>query len=67
MKSLLDLAGEILGVPVAIDRQPPQPGDVDRTGGAIERAHRLLGWAPQVRIAEGLARQAAWQRERRAA
>jgi UDP-glucuronate 4-epimerase len=65
MASLLDLAGDVLGGPVLVDRQPKQPGDVDRTGGTIDRAAELLGWAPQVPIADGLAHQAAWHRSRR--
>lgn len=65
MASLLDLAGSVLGTPVTVDRRARQPGDVDRTGGSIDRAAELLGWRPQVAIAEGLARQAAWHRSRR--
>ena len=62
MRSLLALAGEVLGRPVAVDHQPPQAGDVERTGGSNDRAAALLGWSPQVPLAEGLARQAAWHR-----
>jgi UDP-glucuronate 4-epimerase len=65
MRSLLALAGDVLGAPVTIDQRPPQAGDVARTGGTIDWAHDLLGWSPQVGIAEGVARQAAWHRERR--
>lgn len=65
MRSLLDLAGEVLGTPVVIDRQPAQHGDVDRTGGRIDRAEALLRWKPTVTIAEGLAAQAAWHRAAR--
>src|SRR4051812_33195567 len=39
MGDLLELAGEVIGAPVDIDRRPPQPGDVERTGGTIDRAH----------------------------
>ena len=65
MAALLDLAGEVLGVPVDVEGQPSQAGDVARTGGRIDRAKDLLGWAPAVPINEGFARQAAWHRARR--
>jgi UDP-glucuronate 4-epimerase len=61
---LIALAGEVLGKPIAIERQPTQPGDVARTGGSIERARELLGWEPQTDLRTGLQAQAAWQRAR---
>lgn len=64
---VIELVGELLGAPVAVDQQPPKPGDVLRTGGAIEQARHLLGWAPVVGLREGLAAQIEWHRERRAA
>ncbi len=57
---LVDLVGECVGQPVTIDWQPAQPGDVERTGGSIERAGQMLGWEPQVAIEEGVRRQVAW-------
>lgn len=62
MTDLMALASEIVGHPIELDRRPASPGDVDRTGGHTDRARRLLGYAPTVTIAEGLARQAAWHR-----
>ena len=59
---LVAAVGEAVGSPVPIDWQPAQPGDVDRTGGAVQRAAALIGWAPQVSLAEGIARQVAWHR-----
>jgi UDP-glucuronate 4-epimerase len=58
------MAGDAIGSPVNIDRQPVQPGDVQRTGGCVDRAHAVLGWAPKVDVASGLARQAEWHRSR---
>lgn len=66
MTDLLALVGEIAGSPVDVERRPPQPGDVDRTGGSTERARTLLGWQPQVSLAEGLRAQVAWHRSRAA-
>lgn len=59
---LLDLAGELLGTAVPVDRRAAEPGDVDRTGGAIDRAAELLGWHPQVGVRQGLAEQITWAR-----
>jgi nucleoside-diphosphate-sugar epimerase len=64
MTDLLALAGEVIGAPLAIDRQPPQAGDVERTGGTIDRAQRLLGWSPQTSLRDGFAAQVAWHRAR---
>ena len=64
MSDLLVMADELIGEPVTIDRRPPQAGDVARTGGTIERAQRLLGWAPCTSLREGFAAQVAWHRAR---
>lgn len=63
---LVRLVGELAQRPVELDRLPPQPGDVERTGGATERAAQLLRWSPRVRLTEGLAAQLAWHRVRAA-
>lgn len=60
---VIDLVGELVGRPVPLDRLAAQPGDVQRTGGSIERANELLGWSPQTDIRTGLAAQVAWHRE----
>jgi len=62
LSDLIDLAGELIGTPVPIDRRPAEAGDVGRTGGAIDKAARVLGWKPEVQVEEGLAAQVAWQR-----
>ena len=67
MSDLLELAGKVLGTEIMVDRQPAQPGDVDRTGGSIEVARSLLGWRPVVDVEQGLTEQAAWHRTRRGA
>jgi UDP-glucuronate 4-epimerase len=65
MTELIDLVGEVAGAPVAVDRRPAQPGDVDRTGGTIEQARALLGWSPAVTLRAGVAAQVEWHRSRR--
>jgi nucleoside-diphosphate-sugar epimerase len=57
MDSLIELVGEVAGKAVPIDHRPGQPGDVEMTGGNIDRAERLLGWRPLTDLREGLRRQ----------
>jgi nucleoside-diphosphate-sugar epimerase len=54
VNALLALLGELLGREVEVERLPAQPGDVRRTGGAIERAADELGWRPVVSLRDGL-------------
>jgi nucleoside-diphosphate-sugar epimerase len=60
VREVLDLLGEITGREVLVDRQPPQKGDVRHTSADTTRARADLGYDPQVSVAEGLAREAAW-------
>ncbi|MGZ4148808.1 MAG: NAD-dependent epimerase/dehydratase family protein [Actinomycetota bacterium] len=67
--TLLDVAAlieELTGRPLALRFEDTQRGDVVRTGGSVERAAALLGWAPRVVLRDGLAAQVAWHRERAA-
>ena len=59
VRSVLTLLGDILGEPIAIREQPPQPGDVRDTGADLTLASTQLGWRPLVRLEEGLRAQAA--------
>jgi UDP-glucuronate 4-epimerase len=63
LASLVDLVGEICGKAPQIVRRESSPGDVIRTGSAIERASSELTWAPLTDLRSGLKRQAAWQDE----
>lgn len=65
--SLLDLIDTIsvtLGVRPRIDWQPWQPGDVPQTWASIDKAGRLLGYAPRTPLHEGIRQFAAWMEER---
>ena len=57
---VIDLVGEVTGAPVELDWRDAQAGDVRRTGGSIERARELLGWAPKFDLRAGIERQVAW-------
>ncbi|HUR78156.1 MAG TPA: NAD-dependent epimerase/dehydratase family protein [Acidimicrobiales bacterium] len=65
MADLIALVGELVGTPPALDRLAPQPGDVARTGGTIDRARDSLAWEPAVDLRDGLTAQVAWHRARR--
>lgn len=54
--ALATLAVELAGTRAAIVTAPPRSFDVARFYGDPTRARRLLGWAPQVPLREGLAR-----------
>jgi UDP-glucuronate 4-epimerase len=62
MANLVEVAGEVVGRPIEVDRGPEQMGDVPRTGGSIDLARELLGWEPKVALREGLTAEAAWLR-----
>lgn len=63
--TLLDvirIVEEIAALRVALDRLPPQGGDVRRTGADTTLARGHLGWRPEVALREGLAATVAWAR-----
>jgi nucleoside-diphosphate-sugar epimerase len=55
-----------LGVEPVIEREPARPGDQRHTSADIGRARSVLGYAPSIEPAEGLARQVGWHVARRA-
>lgn len=68
--TLLELVRTIeqaLGKQAIIDWQPEQPGDVPRTFADISKSRALLGYDPQVKIADGIPKFVAWYRARRQA
>jgi nucleoside-diphosphate-sugar epimerase len=61
VNTVLRLVSECVGCEAVPHHLPEQPGDVRTTGGTIDRARRLLGWEPEVPLAEGIKRQVAYQ------
>jgi len=53
-----------LGVDAKVEHRPRQPGDVTRTWADVSVARERLGYAPKTPFEEGIARFAAWLRER---
>ncbi len=62
LSRLVELLGAAMGVEPVLDRQPAQPGDVDRTCADVSKARRLLGYAPRTRVEEGIPRFVEWFR-----
>ncbi len=61
VNDVLALVSGHVGREIVCRRLPEQPGDVRATGGAIDRARRLLRWEPEVPLAEGIKRQIVYQ------
>ena len=64
LTEFIEILERLLGVQAQKRMLPMQPGDVPATYADVEKARRLLGYAPKVPIEEGLARYVAWRRAR---
>ena len=64
LANVIEIVERLTGRRIDVDRRPRQAGDVERTGGATDLARDLLGWTPQVSIAQGLERQVRWHQAR---
>lgn len=53
-----------VGCPIDIRHVEPRAGDVAKTGGVSQRAAADLGWKAEVQLADGIARQTEWERNR---
>lgn len=62
MAATIELLTVLIGQPIQVEDRGSQPGDVERTGGAIENANEVLGWRPRVGLQSGLEAQLAWHR-----
>ncbi len=63
--SLSDLVAMIeakAGVEAVLEWLPAQPGDVETTFAAIDKATRVLGYAPKTTLGEGIERFVAWKK-----
>lgn len=60
---LIQLLEESLGCKANIHRQPPQPGDVPLTCADITKARAKLGYAPRVKIEQGIPLFVEWFRK----
>ena len=60
LSRLIELIEAALGKKAVLDRQPLQPGDVPITFADITKARAKLGYAPQVKIEQGIPLFADW-------
>lgn len=65
MTRVIGILQGLAGSRLLVDRRPAQRGDVRRTSADISLARGDLGWAPAVPLAQGLAAELAWVRDRR--
>jgi UDP-glucuronate 4-epimerase len=63
LQEMVETLGRRLGVRPLVEHHPEQPGDVPRTWADIDKARRLLGYAPSTPFEEGIGRFVAWLRE----
>ena len=65
LAQLIDELERALGKKAIIDRQPPQPGDVPITFANIDKARAKLGYAPTIKISQGIPLFIEWFRNHR--
>lgn len=63
LMDVVHMLEEVLNKKAILQYQPRHSADVLATWANIEKAERLLGWRPQVRLTEGIARMVAWYQE----
>ena len=63
LSELVRLIESAVGQQAKLERLPAQPGDVRRTLADISRARAHLGYAPSVKVTDGIPRFVAWFRE----
>lgn len=62
MRRLIELLEKSLGKQAIIDRRPARPEDLPITFAKLEKAQRLLGYAPRVPLEKGIEEYANWFR-----
>ncbi|MEX1017168.1 MAG: SDR family NAD(P)-dependent oxidoreductase [Phycisphaeraceae bacterium] len=65
LKQMIATIERVTGQPARIERQPMQPGDVQRTWADLTRAGAELDYAPTTSLEAGIARQWQWMQETR--
>jgi nucleoside-diphosphate-sugar epimerase len=62
MGEVLSLLENLSGKKLRIRWEEEQKGDVQDTYADISKARRLLGYAPKIKLAEGLEKEIAWMK-----
>ena len=63
LRDLIELISRAVGKPAVIEQLPVQPGDVVSTHADIDKAKRMLGYAPRFDMEAGVAEFVRWYRE----
>lgn len=63
LSDLISAIESVMDKTAIIDRQPMQPGDVERTFADISRSKAEIGYQPEITLEDGLRRQWDWLRE----
>ena len=61
--NMIQTIEKTLGKKAIVEQLPMQPGDVDKTVCDWSKAHRLLGYSPQTRFADGIRKFVDWWRK----
>ncbi len=65
LSAIIDQIGQLVGRQPQIEHRPAHPADVPATWADVGKARRLLEWAAEVSVEEGLRRSVQWYRENR--
>ncbi|WP_319372294.1 GDP-mannose 4,6-dehydratase [uncultured Ilyobacter sp.] len=60
LKEMVETIEKELGIEAKINRQPMQPGDVEKTYADISKAKKVLGYAPKTQFSEGIKKFLTW-------
>lgn len=60
MNELIRMIEALIGKPALIERFPANPADMLANWADVTKARQMLGWQPEVPLAEGVARLVAW-------
>lgn len=60
LSQLVEMISAELGVEAKLDRQPHQPGDVQRTYASVDKARALLGYDPRTSMEDGIRQFVDW-------
>lgn len=65
INTLIKMLEDQIGKPADVHHLPRHPADMLANWANVEKANRLLGWTPQVSLAEGIASLVSWYNEER--
>lgn len=64
LNQMIETIEKVLGKKAIIDRQPTQPGDVNKTVSDITKANALLGYSPKTSFNDGIRKFVEWKKNK---